>query len=305
MHFRFNHKFNHSGKDYLLTSGNINYIKLFEELGDVIYSESSLGDAGFMKVATFNVRFFANDTLYSDLISIYYSMRAFFTKSIQTLRGKESEMKYKETFILGRFLMTKFLKDYLVSFLAIYLTARFNINYLIRMQFYNNLIADEDHNLLPLNNLYDQSYKLTIMHEKITNKFARYSTAAAQKLSKGMSYFYNKSGESMRKKINNNREVEKIKKDRDAKIQPIRDKIIYYSLLMKYAYVAMEHLMKKFKILIIDYDDKIYNKYDSVEEEINKFLDKLDHRILPTSEKVPDYISEPKTNNSQSNGKNK
>ena len=291
MHFRLNHKFNHDNKEYLLTSGNINYIKLFEELGDIIYSESSLGDAGFMKVATFSVRFFANDTLYSDLISIYYSMRAFFTKSIL---GKRSEMKYKETFILGRFLMTKFLKDYLVSFLAIYLTARFNINYLIRLQFYDNLIANESHKLLPFNNLYEQSYNLTVMHEKITNKFARYSTAAAQKLSKFAATFLTskKTGKEISNKVNENRRVQKVKKDRNDKIQPIRDKIIYYSLLMKYSYVAMEHLMKKFKILIIDFDKKIYNKYNSVEEEINTFLDNLDHGKLPKNKKIPDYISE-------------
>ena len=245
MHFRFNYKFQHDNKEYLLTSGNINYIKLFEELGNIIYSKSIIRDSELIKVKSF----FVNDTLYSDLISIYNAMRVYFTKKKKI--PKDNSTKYKDTFILGRFLMTKFLKDYLISFLTIYLTARFNINYLIRMQFYNNLIENKTHDDLPFNNLYNQSYGLT------------------------------------NKPVSDSKNIKEIRID---KIQSIRNKIIYYSLLMKYAYIAMEHLMKKFKILIIiNPNDEIYKKYNSVENKINRFLFDLDNSGSIFTE-IPDYI---------------
>jgi len=53
----------------------------------------------------------------------------------------------------------------------------------------------------------------------------------------------------------------------------LRDKINYYSILLKYSYAALDHIIKKFKITIInDYDNKIYTENNRCENIINNFF---------------------------------
>ena len=71
----------------------------------------------------------------------------------------------------------------------------------------------------------------------------------------------------------------------------LRDKINYYSILLKYSYTALDHVIKKFKITIInDYDSKIYKENNICEDNINKFFgESMIKTTVFSRESIPSY----------------
>ena len=71
----------------------------------------------------------------------------------------------------------------------------------------------------------------------------------------------------------------------------VRDKINYYSILLKYSYTALDHIIKKFKITIInDYDDKIYKENNTCENTINNFFgESMIKTTVFSRESIPSY----------------
>ena len=56
----------------------------------------------------------------------------------------------------------------------------------------------------------------------------------------------------------------------------LRDKIIYYTLLMKYSYLAIDHIIKKFQINVVKFEDNedIFNNYNKYKDRANDYMSK-------------------------------
>ena len=69
-----------------------------------------------------------------------------------------------------------------------------------------------------------------------------------------------------------------------------RDKLNYYCILLKYCQIALDHIHKRFKISIIEFNEKHYNDYNDCENSIiNFFNDKLN--ITSTTGRISKIFS--------------
>jgi len=83
----------------------------------------------------------------------------------------------------------------------------------------------------------------------------------------------------------------------------LRDKINYYSILLKYSYLALDHIIKKFKITVInDYDNKIYKENNNCENIINNFFgESMIKTTVFSRESIPSYNNSKQIPNKKNN----
>jgi DNA repair exonuclease SbcCD nuclease subunit len=78
--------------------------------------------------------------------------------------------------------------------------------------------------------------------------------------------------------------------ENDMKEMKYRDKLNYYALLMKYCYIALDHIHKRFKISIIPYQGNItiFHNYETCEIKLNNYLDKrLKEKLSSIKTRIP------------------
>ena len=258
MKFRLNHIIVENY--YLLTSGDISIKSLFDELSEIINLRSTWGTVA--APLSHKVPFFVNDYLIDQLKSLYV-----YTSFIH---GSAQFVRYG---------ITKFISDYIDSFMKFYLISKYNIKLLIENP--KNLKPDG----ILLEKLFNENLSWTGIGSIGKDKsYGRYSTISSdiyRGTLKALGY-----------------NVEYLDKSEIM----WRDKINYYCILMKYSYIALDHICKKFKLNIIKYDDTIYNRVNNIEKEISEFITSNKSNSIFGKTKMPQYVGAENALNSVPSG---
>lgn len=228
------------GENHLLTSGNINYNNLFKELSTILYSQSTAGNGGIIKISTFSMDFFCNGSLYYELeeigkkskLDLNLFTRSFINKDNTTHDKILTDSNYNRL-LSYRFMIVNFLQEYLISFISLYLLSREAISILIKNEdkLRNNII-DEQKEIKKLKKEYDIFIKeLDSMNHEINRlKILRKYNSTLKELEK-----VRKDAERLRKEffsstkseaeINFEKRIKKFKNKIDPEIKEIQIRI--------------------------------------------------------------------------------
>jgi hypothetical protein len=264
-----NFRCNYATKDgNLFTSGNFNYEKLNSELKGILHSESTYGDSGISKILTKSMPFFWNQTLETQLSSIKNKLNVSYSEADIAL-------------FHSRFLYIEFINNYITSFLSLYLLARKALS----------LLIDQVHNpdtkntkiVTPLDLLYEKNFEQKFYRGAL-KKYTNEVRLGLSSVYHWQNILREEKRAKTRENVSNSPEKEN------------KNKIVYYTLLMKYSYLALDHIMKKCKLVVQEYDETTFNKYDIIEKEISSKYQEyskpptsMSSFGYPTKESIPVY----------------
>jgi hypothetical protein len=225
--FRLNYQIDIDNK-YLLYSGDISFKSLYNLVFPLINSRTRYSDNDYEKLFFMKIPFFVNNDL---LIKLATHVK---------ISSLSNSIYYTQ------FAIINFIKEYLKSFLILYMLSKYNVSELIK-----------DNPSKFLKGIYDENLKKTFK-KNIKKIFG----------------------------FENDKNIKK------------REEINYFAMLMKYSLLCIDHIIKKFKIIILeDNNEEIHGSVSTDEKEIINFFTNIQSYSNP----VPSYEEIMKNKNKKLN----
>jgi hypothetical protein len=262
VNFRLNYQIEDNGKKYILYSGDISIKKIYDIVFPLINSRSKYSDNDFERLFFMEIPFFVNNDLLNKLATII----------------KVSSLS--KSIFFSRYAIIDFLKDYLKSFLMLYMLSKFNINKLIK--FYENNSKDDK---IFLDDMFEYNLSKTVKgkYKKIFKSFSYYLDKKV--IGKNNANLYQRYSDNLKEYNAKKNDLEYIKG---------RDKINYFAMLMKYSLLCIDHIITKFKMIIIeDQNGEVYGYNNKIEKKVEDFFMDL-YLTKEKKKKLPTYETESK-----------